>query len=248
MSGLLICSGLLFLFGLFTLLGIKSSFFVTQLVFFAVGIALFIFAKRLYLHFFKLNARFFYWFFVALLVLTFIIGIEAKGSRRWIDLYFFNFQASEFFKVFFILYFANYFSKNRLYEAQFPAFLRSLVIAGIPILIIFKQPDLATALTYIFMYTAILIFSQVPKTYLLKFTVAVTLILPLLFFSLRDYQKARIVGFLNPHLERLSTSYNMTQAIIAVGSGQLLGKGLGAGTQSELHFLPRIIQILPILP
>ncbi len=236
--GIALPSLLLFIFGAFTLLGVKPELFFNQIIFFVIGIGLYFFIKKMGSHFFRINVGFFYWFFIILLVATFLIGIEAKGSKRWIDLIFFNFQASEFFKVFFLLYFADYFSKNRLYGDQFQAFLKSLLIAGVPIFIIFKQPDLATALTFICMYVVLLLFSKVPKAYIINVAIVTMFILPLFFFLLKDYQKARIVGFLNPHVDQLGTSYNMTQAIIAVGSGQFFGKGLGAGTQSGLHFLP----------
>lgn len=238
MLGLLLPSLLLFLFGAFTLLGVRPDLVINQSVFIAVGCLIYLLIKKIGTQFFRINASFFYWFFTVLLLTTFFIGIEAKGSKRWIDLYLFNFQASEFFKVFFILFFADFFSKNRLYGDQAKAFIKSLLIAAVPIFVIFKQPDLATALTYIFIYLILLLFSKVPKVYLLNFSIFALFILPSFFLFLKDYQKARIMGFLNPHLDQQGTSYNMTQAIIAVGSGQFFGKGLGAGTQSALHFLP----------
>ncbi len=238
MFAIYLSSFLLFIFGTFTLLGIKSNLLVSQIIFFIISIGVFFAVRKLGNHFFRFNSNFLYWVFVGLLVLTYIIGVEAKGSRRWIDLYFFNFQVSEFFKIFFILRLADFFSINRLYAQQLKAFVRSLLLAAIPILIIFKQPDLATALTFIFIYVVLVFFSKIPKVYLINFAVLVFFILPLLFLTLKDYQKARIVGFMNPHVDQRGASYNMNQAIIAVGSGQFFGKGLGAGTQSGLHFLP----------
>lgn len=238
MLGIYLPSLLLFLFGLFSLLGIRHELVINHLIFFAVGLIIFFVIKAIGFQFFRLNAKFFYWLFVILLIVTFIVGIEVKGSRRWISFFFFNFQASEFFKIFFVVFMADFLAKPRMYTQQLRAFLESLGYVAFPALIIFKQPDLATALTFVFIYGITIFFSTIPKKYIFSFLLIAVLVIPLGFFSLHDYQKARIIGFFNPQVDTKGTSYNVTQAIIAVGSGQFFGKGLGLGTQSELHFLP----------
>ncbi len=231
---------LLFLnfFSFFNLLGIKKELLVNQIVFFFIGICFFFLAKKVGIFFFRNNAKFFYWLFIFLLVVTFVIGSEIRGSRRWIDFYIFNFQSSEFFKIFFVIFFADFFARFKKDLEDPKVFLKSLLYFLLPTFIIFRQPDLGNALVYLVIYFSILLFSSVPKKYILYLLVVAVLLLPSSWFFLHDYQKDRIVSFINPSLTQRGTGYNMIQAIITVGSGKFLGKGLGYGTQSQLFFLP----------
>lgn len=238
MQSLLIPSFILYLFGMFNILGIKQDLFVRHIVFFGLALIAFVVCRFIGLQFFRVNSRFFYWFFVALLVITYIIGFEAKGSKRWIDLYFFNFQASEFFKFFFIVFFAERFANNRYRLSSFPFFMANLFYFLLPALIIFKQPDLGSMMVYLFIFLTILPFTGTPMRYFLFIGVIILLSLPLGWFILHDYQRNRILSFMNPHIDQQGTAYNMTQAIITIGSGNFAGKGLGLGTQSHLYFLP----------
>lgn len=238
MSSLLLPSLFLYIFGLFNLLGINVSFFKSQLLFGFIGIAIYIFLRRLGPHFFRINSYFFYLIFVALLILTYIIGVEIKGSKRWIDLYFFSFQASEFLKVFFMIYLADFFTRNRKRLFELPIFLKSLFLFILPAFIIFKQPDLGNAIVFTAIFFVITFFSGVPKKNILKILLVAILIIPLGWFLLYDYQRDRIMSFLNPSQDTAGSSYNMIQAVIAVGSGKFTGRGLGGGTQSSLSFLP----------
>lgn len=238
MIAILLPTLLLNLFSFFNLLGIKKELVFNELVFLGIALGFFFLAKKIKLHFFRENAKFFYWLFVALLIATYIIGAEIRGSRRWIDFYFFNFQPSEFFKIFFVIFFADFFSRLKKNLDNLSTFLKSLLYFLLPTFIIFKQPDLGNALVYVAIYLTILLFSEVPKRYILTLTLICVLILPAGWLFLHDYQKDRLTSFINPEANQRGTSYNMTQAIITTGSGKFLGKGLGFGTQSKLFFLP----------
>lgn len=229
---------LLFIFGAFNILGFKPGLLVNMAVFSVIGVLLMIVFRKVGLHFFRINSYFFYWLFVGLLIITFIIGIEAKGSRRWIDLYFFNLQASEFFKIFFIIFFAEFFTRYRRSLQSFSLYLLGVLYFIIPTLIIFKQPDLGSAIVYVFIFLMMALFSSIPKKYLVYSALFVIVLLPLGWNFLHDYQRDRIVSFFNPHIDQQGNAYNMTQAIITVGSGNFVGRGLGLGTQSQLYFLP----------
>jgi len=237
MTALLFPSFFLSLFGLFNLLGIDINLFYRQLISAFIAFIIFFVAKKIGRPFFERNATFFYWLFILILIFTFFIGKEVKGSRRWIDLIFFRFQPSEIFKIFFILYFASFFSQKNLFS-PIENFIRALIIFLIPAILIFKQPDLGNALVYGFIFFILLLFSGVPKKYILYLFLFFILFLPLFWQILADYQKMRLVSFFNPHVDKQGISYNMTQAIITIGSGKFLGKGLGLGTQSRLYFLP----------
>ena len=234
----LIPSVFISLFSLFNLFGINQGLFLHQLVFLIISYIGYLFIKSIGFNFFKINSKFFYWLFVIILIITFVIGIEVKGSKRWLDLYFFNFQASEFFKLFFILYLSEFLSKKNFFENNLLYFLKSILIFIPPIFIIFKQPDLGNASVFIFIYLVLLIFSKIPKKILASFFLSISLLLPFSWFFLKDYQKNRILSFFSPHLDTQGTAYNMIQAVITIGSGKFFGRGLGLGTQSRLFFLP----------
>lgn len=226
------------LIGIFNIFGIQSSLAFNQIFSLIAGFIAYAVVRKLGRNFFSANSRVFYILFLILLVVTFIIGLEAKGSRRWIDLYFFNLQSSEIFKGFFILFFSDFLVKNYSIVNPVGIFFKSLILFLVPALIVFKQPDLGNASVYFVIFLFMILFSDLPKKYVLYFCLAIVLVLPVGWNFMKDYQKARILSFVNPHIDRQGTSYNMTQAIITVGSGKFLGRGLGSGTQSKLYFLP----------
>ena len=238
MLQLLIPSVLIYLFGTFNLLGIQRTLLPRHLAYFAMGLVVYYMAKKAGLQFIRLNTFFFYWLFIIILVVTYVIGFEVKGSQRWIDLYFFKFQGSEFFKIFFIIFMAEFFTKNRAHLKEFSFFMLSCFYFAIPALLVFKQPDLGNALVYGAIFFTMLFFSGIPKKYILYAALIGVICLPVGWHFLKDYQKSRITAFFNPHIDQKGTSYNMTQALISVGSGTFTGKGLGLGTQSRLYFLP----------
>ncbi len=226
------------IFSLFNLFGINQSLFLKQLLFLGVSYIGFFVVKSIGFNFFKINSKFFYWLFVIILIVTFIVGIEVKGSKRWLDLYFFNFQASEFFKLFFIFYLSEFLSEKNFFENNLLYFLKSILIFIPPIFIIFKQPDLGNASVFIFIYLTLILFSKIPKKILVTFFLSISLLFPFSWFFLKNYQKSRILSFFSPHLDTQGTAYNMIQAVITIGSGKFFGRGLGLGTQSRLFFLP----------
>src|SRR3989344_4577737 len=148
MWGLLLPSLILSAFSFFNLLGIKANLTINHLFFLIVGLGGFFLFRKIGFHYFKQNSRVFYWFFICLLILTYIIGVEVRGSRRWIDLYYINIQPSEIFKAFFILFIADFLTRYREYEMDLKMFFKSLFYFALPVFIIFRQPDLGNALVY----------------------------------------------------------------------------------------------------
>ena len=238
MISVLLPSLLLFSFGFFNLFGIRVQLGITMLFNFIVGILLFFLVKKIGWKFFQSNAKLFYWICIGILLFTYIVGLEVKGSKRWIDFFFFRFQGSEFFKIFFILFFADFFSKVSTRKNTIVAFISSLFYFLLPTFIIFKQPDLGNAMVYAFIFLIMLLFSAIPKKNVLQLVGFGVLLLPGGWFFLKEYQKHRILSFLQPHLDTQQNAYNMIQAMITIGSGKFLGRGLGLGTQSKLFFLP----------
>ncbi|MFH1827481.1 MAG: FtsW/RodA/SpoVE family cell cycle protein [bacterium] len=238
MTTILVSSFLLNIFSFFNLLGINKTFAFAQLSFFIIALIIFVIGKILGIEYFKKNYKFFYWMFIFLLLFTFIIGDVIRGSKRWISLYFFNFQPSEFFKIFFIIFLSKIISQNENDIEKRSFVIKILLYLALPFFIVFKQPDLGNALSYIAIMVLILLFSKIPKKYIFNLFLIFILILPLGWNILKDYQKNRVVSFFIAQEGTQGSNYNMIQSKIAAGSGKFLGRGLGYGTQSKLFFLP----------
>lgn len=231
---------LIYLFGLINLFGIRSDLVLTSVMHFGIGLFLFFVIRYLQMHkhFFRSNAVFFYGFFLLLLVITLLFGMEIKGSRRWLDLIIIPLQTSEIFKIFFIVFLSTIFAKVYNPIENRHLFIKTLILTLIPFFLIFKQPDLATSIVVFGIFFTMALHSSIPKKQILLFTLLIICLLPVVWFTMHDYQKNRILSFMNPEHDSSGTSYNMVQANIAVGSGNMMGKGLGLGKQSQLSFLP----------
>lgn len=164
-----------------------------------------------------------------------IVGIETRGSIRWLPLGIFNFQPSEFAKPVLILLLADFWTKRL---PDWPNILKSILWLTPLTFLVFSQPDLGSALTLVAIFWGMLLLVRPSFKKLLVLILLAILIVPVGFLSLQEYQRHRIVGFLSPESDPLGKGYNLIQSQIAVGSGQLFGRGLGQGTQSRLQFLP----------
>ncbi len=231
---------LIFLFGLINLFGIRPDLTMRHIGFFVAGLAFFALIKffKINMQFIRSNATTLYWAFVVILVITLYFGVDVNGSRRWFDIYVFRFQPSEFIKIFFIIFLANMFAKYQSYRQQSSIFLTTLAYTIIPFFLIYRQPDLGSAMVFFAIFVIMAFLSPIPKKHIFMFIGVIIAVLPLLWFVMHDYQRDRIIGFIKPSHDVTDTTYNMAQAIIAIGSGTVMGNGLGLGTQSQLYFLP----------
>ena len=169
---------------------------------------------------------------IIFLLTPFMFGTHTRGTLRWLQFGQVSIQPSELTKPFFVLTMAFLGAgqvKRRLLWTT-GAFL-------LPATIVFIQPDLGTTLVYTVCFLTITAFN-LPKKWLLSAFIVALLSLPLLWFSLRGYQRDRLVTFLDPYSDPLGNGYHVIQSVISVGSGRFFGKGLGQGTQSQLSFLP----------
>lgn len=174
-----------------------------------------------------------------LLVLVLLYGKKVSGSQRWLTVAGINFQVSELAKVVLIMTLARYFGGGRLIgKYKLKDLIIPSILTLIPFLLIAKQPDLGTSMVLIFiLFVMILLIEVNPKTllYIIGTTVLST---PFFWFFLKDYQKNRLFTLVFPDMDPLGSGYHILQSRIAVGSGGFWGKGLLAGTQSRLQFLP----------
>ncbi|MDP8211835.1 MAG: rod shape-determining protein RodA [Candidatus Zapsychrus exili] len=188
-----------------------------------------------------------YIFNVLLLIWVLIAGKYTLGAKRWIQIGALNFQPSEFMKLSLILTLGRYFSKRRanisfglLNKTQLLCrdILIPFFITIVPMFIIFKQPDLGTALLLFGIFLAMLFVSGLEYRYIFSFLGICLGVLPFAWNVLKQYQKDRLLVFLNPNIDPLGAGYTIIQSKIAIGSGQIFGKGWLAGTQNQLNFLP----------
>lgn len=223
-----------------------QSLYQRQILWVILGLILFLLISNLYYRRIWDWTYFLYAFVLSLLFLVFILGIIRLGAQRWLRLAWFNFQPSEIAKLIIIIFLARYFSAKSVNNVSllssnfgiWRALILPLIFTAIPALLIMEQPDLGSASMIIFIFMAMLYISCVRLRYTLIFLSAIILAMPLLWHFLRDYQKDRLLVFLNPNIDPLGAGYTVIQSKIAIGSGGFFGKGWLSGTQSQLHFLP----------
>ncbi|MBK1705965.1 rod shape-determining protein RodA [Halochromatium glycolicum] len=174
---------------------------------------------------------------LGLLVMVLTIGEQSKGAQRWLDLGFVRFQPSEILKLALPMMLAWYLSLRALPPRLLDVLIASLLIA-LPVLLIAKQPDLGTALLVGSAGVATLFLAGLRWRLIIGLVVLGASLAPLLWSLMRDYQRQRVLTFLDPSSDPLGAGYHIIQSQIAIGSGGLYGKGWLAGTQSHLEFLP----------
>ncbi len=178
----------------------------------------------------------FYVVSLLLLLFTFLLGRNIRGSVRWIDLGFFNLQTSEIIKPFLAIFYSAYLSKIK--KPDWKQLLSFIGIILFPVVLVALQPDLGSALTLTVLPLALLFFIGYGKKLIILAVIFLALVLPLESKLLKPYQRQRLETFINPYADPKGAGYNVIQSTIAVGSGKIFGKGVKLGTQSHLNFLP----------
>jgi rod shape determining protein RodA len=179
---------------------------------------------------------------VLLLVFVLITGKTGMGAQRWISIGFFSFQPSEFFKLIFIIMLAGYYSLRRESLDTFALLRVFLIIVLIPFVLLFKQPDLGTAVIILLIFASISLAYGLKKKLLITLMIIGMVSLPfvgnVLWTGLKDYQKNRLIAFIDPQVDPSGIGYHINQSKIAIGSGEFAGKGFLKGTQGPFRFLP----------
>jgi len=234
---------LISLAGLVTMssLGTENNFFNRQIILLAFSFGIF-FAFSLIDFKFLRRTEVIVWIFgLSLVLLTslFFIGTISKGAQSWLNLGFFNVQPAEIVKLVLILVLAKYFSRRHVEIRNIRHIIVSGVYAFLVFILVLVQPDFGSAMIIFLVWFGMIMVSGLSKKHL--FAVILMGILAFAFMwtaVLQPYQKARIMTFLDPLQDIQGTGYNAYQSMIAVGSGEWVGKGIGYGTQSRLSFLP----------
>ena len=177
---------------------------------------------------------------IVLLVLVFILGKDIRGSSRWIAIGSFGFQPSEFMKLFLIIALAKYLHDDPRTEARtVKDLVAPAILTGIPTLLILKQPDLGTALIHALIFVTVCLLTKIRWQTIVGIAVATGIAVPLTWaYVLKDYQKQRVLVFLNPEANLLGSGWHAHHARVAIGAGGWKGQGFMQGTQNQFLFLP----------
>ncbi len=177
---------------------------------------------------------------IILLILVMVIGKSVQGSQRWIPLGFFNLQPSEPAKLLLAIVISSYFAQEEKEQFGLKDLIKPTLLITLPFILIFKQPDLGTALLILIIYGSLVLYARLKWGSLLTIVGALLCAFPLVWKLMKPYQRKRVEIFLNPEADPFGAGWHVIQSKIAVGSGQLFGKGFMKGSQAQLNFLPEV--------
>jgi len=216
----------------------SAGAFHRQLIWLGLGMSLLILAVLIDYHTLAEFSWIFYGLSVVLLLLTLVYGHVVNSSKSWLGFGGMQFQPSEIAKVSALLAVAAYLGRERVRGLGMVHFAAICGIIGLPVLLILKQPDLGTAVTFVPLFAGAVFVGGIRVRTLLVLALLAALALPLAWGHLKPYQKERVKTFLEPTRDPKGSGYQLIQSLIAVGSGGLVGKGFLSGTQGQLQFLP----------
>lgn len=221
--------------------GESGEYFTKQIIWIGVSISVFFILSAFDYRFFKRTSVVVTLFLISILLLLalFVVGQVAKGAQSWFSVGSVSFQPADPIKLVVIILLAKYFSKRHIEIAN----IRHIFLSGVYVFTIFAlvffQPDFGSALIIFLIWFGMILVSGISKKHLLAvFVLGVIAFVVLWSYLLQDYQKKRVINFIHPLADIRGAGYSAYQSTIAVGSGQVLGKGIGYGTQSKLSFLP----------
>ncbi len=220
----------------------QAMFYMKQVVWLLISICALIIVVSFDYIWLARTALAFYITGILLLVFVLISGRTGMGAQRWISIGFFSFQPSEFFRLIFVIMLAGYYSSRRESLDTFALIRVFLIIVLLPFVLLFKQPDLGTAVVVLLLFAAISLAHGLHKKLLITLLFIGMVSLPfvsnILWTGLKDYQKNRLIAFIDPQVDPSGIGYHINQSKIAIGSGEFSGKGFLKGTQGPFRFLP----------
>lgn len=237
---ILVAMGLLSIFS--TSFAYDKSFFYKQLGFIIAGFFLMLIFAFFDYRFFRNHPGLLIGLYILSILLlfgVFIFGSNIRGASSWFRIGIFHFEPVEFAKLVMILILAQYFSLRHIELYRIRHIIASGIYIGVPFILVFLQPDLGSAMILIFLWLGTMIIAGIKlRQLIILFLIGIIVFSIAWLGLLKNYQKDRIISFLNPYLDPLGSSYQRIQSVIAIGAGQFLGRGLGHGSQSQLDFLP----------
>ncbi len=219
----------------FVLRSISPSLFPLHFFYLFLGVMIFWFFSQVDFDVLSIFSNHLYVVSIVLLLITLLIGAVTRGTVRWIPLGPLSLQPAEIVRPLLLVFFANFLTRGK-FDIRKIIYASILLIA--PVYLILRQPSLGVSVLTVVGFFGVLIATSFKKKYLLIGMGIFVLGLPLFWNILKPYQKDRITAFINPDKDTLGSGYNSLQSTIAVGSGGILGLGLGHGSQTQLSFLP----------
>ncbi len=216
----------------------QKIFFYKQITWYVLGLVLMVIFANINYNIFMGIANQLYFFFCGLLLLVLVFGHSSLGAQRWLKLPGFNLQPSEFMKLILSFTIIRFIAVHQKESFTIKNLFKMLGIIILPMLMILKQPDLGTAILMVPVTLLIFFMGNMPWKKLIMIILIGLIVIPAGYHFLKDYQKQRIMIFLNPNIDPMGAGYNVIQSQIAVGSGNAAGKGWLRGTQSQLNFIP----------
>jgi rod shape determining protein RodA len=251
---LLAATGALLGYGLWAIAGITKHdiagnpnyYVVRQGVYAAVGVLGLALTAAINPDYYRRSKRLIYGGTLSVMLLVLLAGTVSRHSKRWLDLGFFRFQPSEFGKLLFVLFLAGFLADRAKRLGESTVVLQAIGFAAGPILLVFIQPDVGTAMVYAVALAGVLFVAGTRWTHLASLAAgALLLILAVLWFLpaagvhvLKPYQQARLTHFTNPSSDPSGATFNVAQSINSVGAGRFRGRGVENATQTNFHFLP----------
>ena len=215
-----------------------GSIFTRGLMWFALAIVAFAAIAAFDYHWLRTFSAFIYLFNIGLLILTLVIGVTINGAQRWISVGGLTFQISEISKVVMIGVLATFLQARRDKLGNVTTLIGAGLLTAPPFLLIMIQPDLGSALVLVAILGGALFLSGASLRWMGLAAGSVIAMVPVIWSVLQDYQRRRLLSFLDPSSDPQGAGYQVIQAQIAVGSGGLFGKGLSSGTQGASDLLP----------
>ncbi len=213
--------------------------FRKQLLFAGVGVLLLFAFSFIDYYFLRSLSRYLFFFGIILLVAVLIFGDTVRGTKGWFNFAGFSLQPVEFIKIVLIVFLSDYFASLATKVKTTRHFLASAAYALVFVGLVMLQPDFGSALILIAIWLVLIMAADFNLKYFAVIgVIGAILFTSAWFFFFKEYQKERIMTFVSPTANSLESGYNISQAIIAIGSGGLTGKGVGFGSQSQLKFLP----------
>lgn len=225
----------LLVLSVFVLKSIAPSLFPSYFVYIGLAIIAFWFFSQLDFDILSLFSKHLYGISIFLLLLTIIIGRVTRGAIRWIPIGPFTLQPAELVRPLLLVFFANYLTGKSLTLGKI---IKAFILLIIPAFLILVQPSLGVSILTVVGFLGVLIASNFNKKYIFLGLASVIIIIPIFWQIMAPYQKQRVLSFFSSSSDPLGAGYNSLQSMIAVGAGEVFGRGLGRGIQTQLSFLP----------
>lgn len=217
---------------------VSADIFWRQLVFAGISIVLmFFFAFNNY-HYLRSYSTSIYFSVLGILSLVLIFGTTVKGTSGWIGIGSLRLQPVEISKIALVIFLASFISQKRMELGETGRIIASLVLTSFMIFLVMRQPDFGSAMVLLSIWVGMTLVSGVNKKVIIMIIFLAVVASSIGWFQMAPYQKDRIISFLDPAGDPMGSGYNVRQSMVAIGSGGIIGKGIGHGSQSQLNFLP----------